>query len=54
MTDTPCTLIDAVRYFNDLEVCHAYMAKIRWSDGKPVCPSCEGNDILHSPRGISF
>jgi len=41
MTDTPCTLIEAVRYFSDLEVCHAYMAKIRWSDGKPVCPACE-------------
>jgi transposase-like protein len=40
MTDTPCTLIEAVRYFADMEVCHAYMAKIRWSDGKPVCPEC--------------
>lgn len=40
MTDTPETLIEAVRYFSDLEVCHAYMAKIRWADGKPVCPAC--------------
>jgi transposase-like protein len=40
MTDTPCTLIEAVRYFADLDVCHAYMAKIRWTDGKPVCPEC--------------
>jgi transposase-like protein len=41
VTDTPETLVEAVRYFSDLEVCHAYMAKIRWADGKPVCPSCE-------------
>ena len=27
--DTPCTLIEAVRYFSDLEVCNAYMARIR-------------------------
>ncbi len=40
MTDTPQTLIEAVRYFADLEICHAYMARIRWADGKPVCPEC--------------
>lgn len=40
MTDSPCTLIEAVRYFSDLEVCNAYMARIRWADGKPVCPAC--------------
>lgn len=40
MTDTPQTLIEAVRYFSDLEVCNAYMARIRWTDGKPVCPAC--------------
>jgi transposase-like protein len=40
VTDTPCTLIEAVRYFSDLEVCNAYMARIRWSDGKAVCPAC--------------
>lgn len=40
MNDTPETLIEAVRYFTDLEVCHAYLARIRWSDGKPVCSEC--------------
>ena len=40
MDDTPTCLIEAVRYFSDLEVCNAYMARIRWSDGKPVCPAC--------------
>lgn len=41
MSDSPQTLIEAVRYFSALEVCHTYMAKIRWADGKPVCPACE-------------
>lgn len=36
----PNTLIEAVRYFADLTVCHAYMRKIKWPDGKIVCPKC--------------
>lgn len=40
MTDTPKSLIEAVRYFADLAVCEAYMRKIRWPDGSPVCPNC--------------
>ncbi len=37
---TPDTLIEAVRYFSDLEICNDYMRKIKWPDGKPVCPHC--------------
>ena len=33
MIDCPKTLIEAVRYFADLDVCHAYMASIKWPDG---------------------
>lgn len=42
MTDEtlPRTLIEAVRYFSDLAVCHRYMRRIRWPDGKIVCPKC--------------
>lgn len=41
MTDElPTTLIEAVRYFSDLAVCHRYLRKIRWPDGKIVCPKC--------------
>jgi len=36
MCDTPKTLIEAVRYFSDLE-CEAYMRELRWPGGKPVC-----------------
>lgn len=41
MTDTPQTLIEAVRYFSDLDVCHAYLRKIRWPRGI-ACPHCDG------------
>lgn len=40
MTDMPATLMEAVRYFTDAGVCNAYMRKIRWPDGKVVCPIC--------------
>ncbi len=45
MQDLPQSLLDAVRYFSDLSICDAYMRKIKWPDGKPICPKCEGNRI---------
>jgi transposase-like protein len=41
MTDTPQTLLEAVRYFSDLDTCHEYLRKIRWPRGV-VCPHCDG------------
>lgn len=46
MTDLPRTLLEAVRYFSDLEVCNEYMRRIKWPRGKIVCPKC-GNDSCH-------
>jgi transposase-like protein len=43
MTDLPQTMIEAVRYFADLDVCHEYMRRIKWPDGKIVCPKCGGD-----------
>ena len=42
MTDTDCpeTLMAAVRYFADLDVCNAYMKKIKWGGNVIVCPAC--------------
>jgi transposase-like protein len=40
----PQTLIEAVRYFADLDTCHAYMKKIKWPDGIR-CPYCESQRI---------
>jgi len=35
----PRTLIEAIRYFEDLDVATAFLAKMRWEDG-PVCDRC--------------
>jgi transposase-like protein len=46
MTDgIPGTLIEAVRYFADLTVCHDFMRSIKWPDGKVCCPKC-GNESV--------
>ncbi len=39
----PRTLIEAIRYFSDPDVCIEYVAKLRWPEG-PVCPSCGGTE----------
>jgi transposase-like protein len=40
----PATLIEAVRYFQDLDVANAFVAALRWPDG-PRCPDCGGNEL---------
>lgn len=42
---TPKTLIEAVRHFADLDVCHEYMKSIKWADGKITCPKCGGEHV---------
>ena len=37
----PRTLLEAIRYFSDLDVCTDFVAAMRWPDG-PVCPACDG------------
>ena len=39
----PETLMQAIRFFSDPDICVAYVAKLRWPDG-PVCPACEGRE----------
>lgn len=36
---TPKTLIEAVRYFEDPDVCNTFMAELRWPNGV-TCPTC--------------
>ena len=36
----PETLLEAVRYFSDLEICDLYMRRIKWPDGHVACPYC--------------
>jgi transposase-like protein len=40
VTDMPATLIEAVRYFSDLDACHEYMRRVKWPDGPVTCPKC--------------
>lgn len=39
--ELPGTLLEAVRYFTDLDVANDFLASIRWPNG-PTCPRCLG------------
>jgi len=41
----PTTLIEAIRYFSDIDVCTQFVAKLRWPT-HPVCPRC--GSVEHS------
>jgi transposase-like protein len=45
MTDTPQTLLEAVRYYSDLKICFETMIAVKWPDGKITCPKCGGDAI---------
>ncbi len=42
-TAFPTNLLEASRYFADLDRATEFVAKLRWPDG-PTCPNCEGKD----------
>ncbi len=39
--DMPTSLIEAIRHFGDADTCHEFMVRMRWPDGKIVCPRCQ-------------
>src|SRR4051812_44391631 len=41
----PKSLMEAVKFFTDLDVCHARMAQIKWPDGVVKCPECGGENV---------
>lgn len=43
--ELPKTLVEAIRYFADADVCLSFVAGLRWPHG-PVCPECGG--VEHS------
>ncbi len=45
MCDSPKTLIEAVKYFADVNVCNEYMKQVKWPDGKIVCPNCQSDRV---------
>ncbi len=42
----PKTLLEAIRYFADLDVATDFVARLRWPEG-PVCPKCGVLDEKH-------
>jgi transposase-like protein len=44
-TDTlPLSLLEAVVYFSDPAKASDFVAKMRWADGKAICPDCDSRD----------
>jgi transposase-like protein len=41
----PKSLLGAIRYFSDPDVCLDFMAHLRWPDGKATCPTCGSTDV---------
>ena len=41
----PQSLLEAVRYYSDLDVCFSYMVKIKWPDGVVTCPKCGAANV---------
>ena len=39
-TNTPETLMEAIKYFADYGNAHRFMVSIRWPDGQVKCPTC--------------
>ncbi|MGH6693385.1 MAG: transposase, partial [Gammaproteobacteria bacterium] len=37
---SPKTLVEAIRYYVDLDRCHAVMVAARWGNGPVMCPTC--------------
>jgi transposase-like protein len=42
----PPTLVEAVRYFADPDICVRFVAAVRWPNG-PECPACQGKEHFY-------
>jgi transposase-like protein len=51
---TPQTLLEAVNYFTNEKRCVEFLARFRWTDGKPVCPKCGSLNICHLKTRPSY
>jgi transposase-like protein len=45
----PTTLVEAIRYFADPDVCLDFVVKLRWPDGIVTCPTCGRDDARFIP-----
>ncbi|MCH7737527.1 MAG: IS1595 family transposase [Chloroflexi bacterium] len=49
MNNEPKTLLEAIRYFSDPDVCLDFMVSLRWPDGVIACPNCGRDDVRFIP-----
>lgn len=40
MNTGPNTLIEAIKYFSDIDICEQFVIKMRWPDDNVICPRC--------------
>src|SRR5712691_11678099 len=45
MDKEPQTLLEAIRYFSDPDVCLEYAVRFRWPSGTVACPTCGSVDV---------
>src|SRR5713101_6162345 len=45
-TAAPETLVEAVRFFADPDVCLSFLTSLRWANGNVACPTCGSTDVL--------
>ena len=48
MANAPTTLIEAIRYFSDPDICLDFMVRLRWPNGV-TCPTCDRDDVRFIP-----
>jgi len=47
MNTEPKTLLEAIRYFSDPDICQDFMVGLRWPDGNVTCPTCGRDDVRY-------
>src|SRR5713226_8871665 len=45
MEQEPQTLLEAIRYFSDPDVCLEYAVRFRWPSGQIACPTCGSVEV---------
>jgi transposase-like protein len=49
----PKTLLEAIRYFSDVQVARDFFVSMRWPEG-PFCPRCGSKEVSYSPKYRRF
>src|SRR5215210_1097914 len=54
MSTAPATLLEAITYFSDPQVCLEFMVSLRWPDGVVECPTCGSRNVGFLPSRNLF